>query len=131
VTQPRWLGKALVLALHERSVAEHGGRPGLRDEGLLDSALMRPRNLAAYGDPDLCTLAAAYLAAIVRNHPFLDGNKRTGFMAAYVFLADNGLRLTAPEAETARMVIALAAGELEDSAMADWLRRNAEPRQLS
>ena len=90
---PIWLSKAVVLAVHEKLLAEHGGSAGLRDSGLLDSALARPRQLHAYGAPDTCDSATAYAAGIIRNHPFVDGNKRTGFMCAYLFLAENGFRL--------------------------------------
>lgn len=90
-----WIPRTLIDALHDRVLAEHGGSTGLCDEGLLESALARPLRRAAYGNRDLCDLAASYAAGIVRNHPFVDGNKRTAFMAAYVFLARNGRRLTA------------------------------------
>ena len=122
MAEPVWVARDLVLVLHERLLAEHGGAPGLRDQGLLDSALVRPRQLLAYGAPDLCTLAAAYAAGLVRNHPFVDGNKRIAFVTAYVFLARNGRRLLAPEAEATAMVIGLAAGEIDEAACAAWLR---------
>ncbi len=96
---PRWLEKRAVLAVHQMLLAEFGGFPGLREEGLLDSALARPQNLHAYESPGLAALAAAYAAGIVANRPFIDGNKRTGFMAAYMFLGRNALTLTAAEAE--------------------------------
>ncbi|TVR83623.1 MAG: type II toxin-antitoxin system death-on-curing family toxin [Rhodospirillales bacterium] len=123
-----WLERALVLALHERLLAVHGGPVGVRDEGLLDSALARPVHLAAYGAPDLYALAAAYAAGIVRNHPFVDGNKRTAFMAAYVFLGRNGGRLIAPEHAATRAMQALAAGDLKEEEFARWLRDNTESR---
>lgn len=122
-----WLQEAIVLALHERLLAEHGGATGIRDRALLESALARPHHLAAYGDPDLCDLAAAYAYGIVRNHPFVDGNKRVAFMAAYVFLARNSRRLTAPESEATTTTLALAAGEIDDDAFAAWLRANTMP----
>lgn len=87
----------MVIAIHERVLADHGGESGIRDRGLLESALAQPLQIHAYGSPDLATLAAAYAAGIIRNHPFVDGNKRVGFMAAYTFLACNGVRLTAME----------------------------------
>ena len=123
---PVWLGKAVVLAMHGRLLAEHGGAPGIRDLSLLDSALARPQNLLAYNDPDICDLAASYTSGIIRNHPFVDGNKRTGFMAGYVFLACNGLRLTASELDVFQVVTLLAASEIEESEFAAWLRENCE-----
>jgi death on curing protein len=119
-----WIERAVILALHDRLLAAHGGLAGIRDEALLDSALARPRHLAAYGEPDLCALAAAYACGIARNHPFMDGNKRTAFLAAYVFLARNGRRLTAPEDAAAWTMMALAAGSLDEDALAQWLRDN-------
>ena len=123
---PVWLGKAAVLAMHGRLLAEHGGAPDIRDSSLLDSALARPQNLLAYNDPDICDLAASYTLGIIRNHPFVDGNKRTGFMAGYVFLACNGLRLTASELDVFQVVTLLAASEIEESEFAAWLRENCE-----
>lgn len=103
-------------------LAEFGGSPGVRDKGLLDSALARPRNLHAHKkSPDLAALAASYAAGIVRNHPFIDGNKRTGFMAAYIFLDRNGVELTAPEAEATAIIRSLAAREIDESALAAWI----------
>jgi len=122
-----WLGEAVVLAMHGRLLAEHGGGQGLRDLSLLESAMARPRQLLAYGDPDICELAAAYASGIVRNHPFVDGNKRTAFVAAYVFLASNGLRLVATEVDAAQVVTLLAAGEIDETAFSAWLRNNCEP----
>jgi death-on-curing protein len=119
---PVWLDPKVIEAVHDRLLAEHGGAVGVRDAGLLASAFARPRNRAAYGEADLCALAAAYAAGIVRNHPFVDGNKRTAFMAAYIFLARNGLRLSSAEDETTRAVQALAAGEMTEDAFAAWLR---------
>ena len=124
---PVWLSRAIVLAMHERLLAEHGGSAGLRDPGLLDSALARPRQLHAYGAPDTGDLATAYAAGIIRNHPFVDGNKRTGFMCAFVFLAENGFRLIAREVEVVQVVTLLAAGEIDEAAFAAWLRDNTEP----
>jgi death-on-curing protein len=122
MSEPVWVVRELVLVLHDRLLTEHGGAPGLRDEGLLESALARPRQLLAYRDPDICALAAAYAAGLVRNHPFIDGNKRTAFMAAYVFLARNGRTLTAGEASATSMMSGLAAGEIDEDAFATWLR---------
>ena len=123
---PVWVGEAVVLAMHERLLAEHGGAQGLRDAAMLDSAPARPRQLYAYGDPDVCDLATAYAAGIVRNHPFVDGNKRVAFMTAYVFLARNGLRLVASEVDVAQIVSALAAREIDEAELAKWLRDNSE-----
>ncbi len=123
---PVWLGEAVVLAMHGRLLAEHGGAQGLRDSSLLESALARPRQLLAYGEPDICELAAAYASGIVRNRPFVDGNKRTAFVAAYVFLASNGLRLVATEVDAAQVVTLLAADEIDETAFSAWLRNNCE-----
>ena len=122
---PVWLSEAVVLALHERLLAEHGGAQGIRDSSLLDSALARPVQLSAYGEPDICDLATAYASGIIRNHPFVDGNKRTAFMAAYVFLARNGLRLVATEVDAAQVVSLLAASEINEAAFSAWLRKNS------
>lgn len=119
---PVWLDPRLIETVHERLLAEHGGAVGVRDPGLLASALDRPRNRAAYDEADLCALAAAYTAGIVRNHPFVDGNKRTAFMAAYIFLARNGLQLSAAEDDATRAMLALAAGEMTEDDFAAWLR---------
>ena len=125
--EPVWLSRAVVEAIQADQVRRHGGLPGLRDEGLLESALARPQQRWIY-EPgaDLADLAAAYAFGIVRNHPFLDGNKRIGFMAAYTFLGLNGRRLVAPEAEAVIAVLALAAGERDEAAFAAWLRANSE-----
>ena len=124
MSDPHWLELDEVISLHLVLLNEHGGAAGTRDEGLLKSALARPQQLFAYGDPkpDLCALAAAYAAGIVRNHPFVDGNKRTGFVAAGVFLAANVLELTASEVEATSMVIALAASEMDEKTFAQWFR---------
>ena len=123
---PVWLSKAIVRAMHERLLAEHGGSAGLRDPGLLDSELARPRQLHACGAPEISDLATAYAAGIIRNHPVVDGNKRTGFMCAYLFLAENGFRLIANEVEVVQVVTLLAAGEINEAAFAAWLRDNTE-----
>jgi death-on-curing protein len=122
-----WIEEELILAVHDRLLAVHGGSVGLRDRGLLDSALARPRNLAAYGTEDIFRLAAAYAAGIVRNHPFVDGNKRAGFMATLVFLGRNGQTLRAPEAEATHAVLSLAVGEMEEEHFAIWLSENCQP----
>ncbi|WP_142849626.1 type II toxin-antitoxin system death-on-curing family toxin [Telmatospirillum sp. J64-1] len=118
-----WAELAVVLALHEEHLAEHGGKAGVRDEGLLISALARPANRAAYdGEADIAALAAAYAYGIARNHPFFDGNKRTALVVAELFLALNGHELTASDAECVTMFLALAAGEVEEEALAEWMR---------
>jgi len=107
---------------------EHGGCEGIRDAGLLASALARPRNIAAYGNPTVFELAAAYALGIIQNHPFVDGNKRTGFLAAYTFLALNGWRLIAPEASVVATVLAVASGEIDEAEFAAWLKVQSHPR---
>ncbi len=124
--EPRWVSETTVLAIHERLLAEHSGPSGVRDAALLDSALARPRQIFTYDTPDIPSLAAAYAFGIIRNHPFVDGNKRTGFLTAYIFLADNGLELTASEASAAQAVLAVAAGDLGEAEFASWLRDNCE-----
>ncbi|MDJ0922696.1 MAG: type II toxin-antitoxin system death-on-curing family toxin [Henriciella sp.] len=121
---PIWLRKEAIVILHEESLAEHGGLSGFRDVNLLDSALARPENLFHYGTPDLFDLAAEYAFGIVRNHPFIDGNKRAGFLAAATFLLINGQMLVASEADATNMTLALAAGEIGAGAYAAWLKDN-------
>ena len=129
MTTPRWLDKRALLYLHSESLRQFGGAEGLRDEGLLDSALARPLNRHAYDDEtDLCRLAAAYAHGIVRNHPFVDGNKRAAFAAAGVFLMANGLDLNAPPAMATVAVLDLAAGDLSEDDFAIWLRDHTTPR---
>ncbi|HYD87886.1 MAG TPA: type II toxin-antitoxin system death-on-curing family toxin [Vitreimonas sp.] len=127
-TEPKWLGVDSVLIMHEEQIAEHGGASGIRDFGLLDSALARPRNAWSYGQDDLVALAALYAAGIMRNHPFVDGNKRTGFLAAYSFLYVNGLEIVASEAEVIVQCVSLAAGEIDDAEFAAWLHENVQAR---
>lgn len=124
----RWFDKRALLLLHDESLAEHGGLPGLRDEGLLDSALARPLNLVAYGDPDLCELAASYCVGVAQNHPFVDGNKRAAFLALGLFLYLNGQRLTATQAEATLAVMAVATSEWDEATLAAWLRERIAPR---
>jgi death-on-curing protein len=124
----RWVDKRALLLLHDESLAEHGGLAGLRDEGLLESALASPQNLATYGHPDLADLAAAYASGLAQNHPFADGNKRAAFLAAGLFLGLNGYRLTASQLEATRTMYALAAGDIDEAAFAAWLRANIEAR---
>ncbi len=123
----RWLPREVLIAVHEEQLAEHGGAAGLRDEGLFDSALARPRQLANYGDPDVADLAAAYAFGLVRNHPFIDGNKRTGYVAAELFLALNGYAMTASDESATLTTLALAAGDIDEAAFAAWLRRHLQP----
>lgn len=122
-----WVAYETVLIYHDLQLHEHGGAEGLRDEGGLRSALARPENLAAYSDPDLFALAAAYARGIVQNHPFVDGNKRTAFVVAVAFLEFNGQELLVEEAEAALIFLRLAAGEFAEAELADWLRRNSSP----
>ena len=124
--EPKWLTVQLILAIHSQAVAEFGGSHGVRDPGLLESALDRPRNLFAYGnDPTLFDLAASYCIGIVKNHPFVDGNKRTGDLAARAFLFRNGYFFEPREAEEVIMIIGLAAGEVDEDALAQWISENS------
>jgi death on curing protein len=122
-----WAADEVVLAIHEAQLAEHGGIAGIRDEGLLSSALARPLNLDAYGDkPDAASRPAAYAFGIARNHPFLDGNKRTAFVVMELFLNLNGWILNADDAACISTMLALAAGNLSEKALSDWLREHIE-----
>ena len=116
-----------MLALHDRLLAEHGGSPGVRDEALLESALARSENLIAYEKPTLFDLAAAYACGIIKNHPFVDGNKRAGFMAAYVFLGANKIEFVADEADVVQQTLAVAAGDLTEEGYAKWLEKYSSP----
>ena len=127
--EPEWVLRDTVLLLHEQSLAEHGGSPGIRDPGLLESALGKPQNLFGYGNPAIFDLAASYAFGLVKNHPFLDGNKRTGFVVSVLFLELNGYHLTATEADAAIRTLALAAGEMTEAAYAAWLETNSEKRK--
>lgn len=121
--EPRWPAKESLIVLHDRSIALHGGAPGLRDAGLLESALARPANRFRYEQvDDICVLAATYLVAVASNHPFADGNKRAAFLAAGLFLRLNGRRLVAEQADAARAVLAVAAGQREIDEIAGWIR---------
>ncbi len=120
--EPVWVDMADALSFHEEMLARFGGLPGLRDKGLLESALHRPRQLFDYGEPDLFDLAAAYASGIVRNHPFLDGNKRAGFMAAALFLEINGFSFRATEEDVVLQTLGLAAGQIKAAAYAKWLK---------
>jgi death-on-curing protein len=123
-----WLSLDVVLAIHEEQVAEHGGAEGVRDIALVESALARPLNLAAYGSPDVPALAAALGFGLARNHPFVDGNKRSAFVATEAFLALNGFDLVAPDAECVVTMLRLAAGDLPEDGLAAWLRDRCAPR---
>lgn len=124
--EPVWIDDLLVAALHRRQLAEHGGADGIRDAGLLESALNRPKQLFHYGDPppDIAALAAAYAFGVAKNHPFFDGNKRTSCVIYELFLELNGYRLNAVETEEYQIFIALASGDLSEEGLANWIRRN-------
>jgi death-on-curing protein len=124
-----WVARSVVVALHDEQLAEHGGGAGLRDEGLLDSALARPRNLLAYGTPDVIDLAAAYAYGIAKNHPFVDGNKRTAAVVMELFLDLNGHALTADDGSLVATILSLADGSLSEAALAQWLRANSKRRK--
>ena len=121
-----WVTAEVASAAHAEQVAEHGGDDGVRDHGLLDSAMARPVNLAGYGEPDVADLAAAYAFDIARNHPFVDGNKRTAAVVSETFLMLNGYELTATDAELVVAFVALAGGELSEVEMADWFRQHIQ-----
>jgi len=120
--EPKFLSAAVAYAVHDRQLAEHGGLAGVKDAGLLESALARPVNKHAYGEDDPCALAAAYAFGIARNHPFNDGNKRTAWVIARLFLRLNGVQIAFDKAEAIRMVLALASGSLAEDAVAEWFR---------
>lgn len=122
MTAPKWLSREAVEIMHREQLAEHGGLPGLKDDNALEAALARPLNKAAYGEEDIFTLAAAYLYGIVRNHPFSDGNKRTGFLAAFTFLMINGYLIEADQASIIAFVLGVAAGEIDENGTARFLR---------
>ena len=122
-----WLDRRIVEAIHQAQLRRHGGAHGLRDEALLESALARPLNMAAYGEPTVFELAACYAHGLSRNHPFIDGNKRTSFVASVLFLQRAGQRFTGDEAEAAVVFLSLAAGEFLEPDLAEWFRRNCSP----
>jgi death-on-curing protein len=129
VKEPVWIDVRDALALHDRLLALEGGAAGLRDEGLLQSALARPQQLRAYqSEADVIQMAAAYTAGIVRDHPFIDGNKRTGFVVGVLFLELNGYRFVASEEDAAEAVLSLADGRLKEEAFAEWMRVNTKRR---
>lgn len=130
MSEPVWIDERDALALHDRLLALDGGAVGLRDAALLESALARPRQLLAYGKrPDIIALATAYTAGILHNQPFIDGNKRTGFLVGVLFLEMNCYRFTATEEDAAQAVLGLAAGTLDETAFADWMRGNVTRRR--
>lgn len=124
----KWIDRRVLLLLHEESLAEHGGANGLRDEGLLDSALARPLNLSLYEEPDVAGLAAAYGVGLAKNHAFIDGNKRAAFLAVGLFLAINGYRLQTTQADATLTMLSVAAGDIEEAAFADWIRQHMQLR---
>ena len=123
-----WIDRRALELLHGESLAAHGGAPGLRDEGLLESALARPLNLAAYGQPDVYELAASYGVGLAKNHPFVDGNKRAAFLAIGLFLAMDGRRLKAAQADSTLTMLAVAAGQMDEAALSQWLRAHTAAR---
>jgi death-on-curing protein len=127
VKEPIWLNREDCLAIQEMMLAQHGGLAGVRDEGLLELALSKPQHLFGYSSPTLPQMAASYAAGIILNHPFLDGNKRTGFMLAATFLELNGMNFTATEESVVEMTLALAGGKLKQAAYAEWLSENSSP----
>jgi len=129
MTEPVWIELEVVLAIHDGQLAEHGGQPGVRDRGLLESAMARPQNQFAYGEHLIARLAASYAFGISRNHPFLDGNKRTSLVVAELLLELNGSDLTATDAECVTTFLRLAAGELTEEELADWIAAHSSPRR--
>jgi len=129
MTEPVWIELEVVLAIHDGQLAEHGGQAGVRDRGLLESAMARPQNQFAYGEHSIARLAASYAFGISRNHPFLDGNKRTSLVVAELFLELNGSDLTATDAECVTTFLRLAADELTEEELADWIAAHSSPRR--
>ena len=122
-----WVDAGVALAIHDEQLAEHGGAAGVRDPNAFESAMARPVNLAAYSDPDISALAASYAFGLARNHAFVDGNKRTAYVVAEIFLALNGFKLTSSDAEGVLKFVALAAGDLTEDALADWFCASTRP----
>ena len=121
---PKWINRRVIIAIHEELLHRFGGLAGTRDEGLLDSALARPQQLFHYGNPNVFAMAASYAHGLVKNHPFIDGNKRIGFMAVYTFLGVNGYSLEATEESAVERTLALAAGALGEDEYALWLKES-------
>ena len=128
MNQFRWIDKQLLVTLHDESLALHGGASGIRDEGLLDSALNRAINLAMYGSPDFAELAAAYCVGLAKNHAFVDGNKRAAFLSIGLFLGLNGYKLRATQVDATLTILAVAAGEMDEQNFAGWIRKNTVQR---
>ena len=124
----RWTDRQALVLLHDESLAEHGGSPGLRDENLLESALARPQNLAVCGAPDFADFAAAYGIGVAKNHPFVDGNKRAAFLAVGLFLALNGCRLASTQLDATMTMLGVAAGDIGETAFAAWIREHSRKR---
>ena len=133
MTEPVWISAQLAEAIHQRQLAEHGGPDGVRDPALLDSALARAKQLFAYAEstPDIPTLAAAYACGIARNHPFIDGNKRTAYVLCRTFMVLNGWDLVNPLTDRYPVFLGLASGEIDDDELADWLRASSRPDRVS
>jgi death-on-curing protein len=129
MNEPFWLTREIVIAIHDEQLAIHGGAGGLRDEGMLESALDRARNRWAYEQADLAELAAAYAFGIAGNHPFVDGNKRTSLLALYTFLGVNGIDFIVPEADAAAIILALAADEVSEKSLTRWIKDNWPPEK--
>ena len=125
----RWIDRRALLLLHDESIAEHGGAPGIRDEGLFESAMARPLNLVAYGQPDVAEFAAAYGVGLAKNHAFVDGNKRVALLAVGLFLALNGQRLVATQVEATVVMLDVAAGVMDEAGFGTWLRAHIQPRR--
>lgn len=123
-----WINRQALVTLHDMSLAEHGGASGIRDQGLLESALARPENLASYGEPDYASLAASYGVGLAKNHAFVDGNKRAAFLAVGLFLFKNGDRLTATQTEATLAMLGVASGDLDEAAFANWIRAHSALR---
>jgi death on curing protein len=128
VNEPAWLNAIALLLIHGDSLMEFGGSPGIRDLGAIESAVARPRNLFTYGQPDLCDLAASYTAGLCQNHGFVDGNKRTAFLAGFTFLYENGYIIVAEQAEVVAAMLSLADHTLDEAGYAFWLREHLAPR---
>ncbi len=129
MSEPKWVRRDVLELFHSQSLAEHGGAEGLRDEGLFESALARPRNLHAYeGATDLARLAASYAIGLAKNHAFVDGNKRIAFIAAGMFLRLNGMKLIAKQAEATLVMLSVASSAMDEIELAEWFRRNIQPR---
>lgn len=126
--QWRWIDKQLLIMLHDESLTLHGGASGIRDEGLLDSALSRSLNLANYEEPDFADLAAAYAVGLAKNHPFVDGNKRVAFLALGLFLGLNGYKLIATQVDATLIIQAIAGGQLLETDFAEWVRTNSSKK---